>query len=119
VSTRPDIGPPRDECELKQFGRIVTEAFVVPADRTPPYFDAVGRENLRLLWRDGTLIGGLAVLPKGQWFGGQAVPMAGIAVVAVPPEHRAGGAATELLTVVLRELRDAGLRHAVGDVVAR
>lgn len=108
MSTRLDIGPPRDERELEQFGQIITDAFVAPADRTPLYFDAVGRENLRLLRRDDTLIGGLAVLPKGQWFGGQAVPMAGIAVVAVRPEYRAAGVATGLLSAVLRELHDAG-----------
>jgi predicted acetyltransferase len=108
VSTPFDIGPPRDERELEQFGKIASEAFVVAPERFRPYFDAAGRGNFRFVRRDGALVGGLAILPKGQWFGGQAVPMAGIAVVAVPPEHRAGGVATELLSAVLRELYDGG-----------
>jgi predicted acetyltransferase len=43
-----------------------------------------------------------------QWFGGRAVPMAGIAAVAASPEGRGAGRATELLRRLLRSERDRG-----------
>jgi predicted acetyltransferase len=43
-----------------------------------------------------------------QWFGGKRVPCSGIAAVAVLPEYRGQGVASELLRALLREERAAG-----------
>jgi predicted acetyltransferase len=42
--------------------------------------------------------------PMGQWFGGRCVPMTGVAMVCVAPEHRAGGVGSEMMRAALREL---------------
>ena len=45
----------------------------------------------------GQVVGSLAIYSMGQWYGGQCVPMAGIAAVGVAPEHRGNGVAWELM----------------------
>lgn len=104
MNPNPNVGPHRNEAELARFTAIISDAFASPPDRAGPYFDSVGRENLRLIRRNGEVAGGLALLPKGQFFGGRSVPMTGVAVVAVAPEYRATGAATEVLRASLEEL---------------
>lgn len=96
------------ENELKRLGAIMVDAFAVPPEHSQEYFDLVGRQNLRVVQTAGETAGGLAVLPKRQWFGGRAVPMVGIAAVATAPEQRARGAATALLKAVLAELHEQG-----------
>lgn len=53
----------------------------------------------------GQLAGGLTVLEHAQWFGGRAVPMAGIASVAVSPEQRGVGVARTLLAEAIHRAR--------------
>lgn len=101
-------GPIRDDRDLARFGEIASDAFASPPERARPYFESVGLENARGQWRNGVLAGGLVVLPMGQWFGGRAVPMVGIAAVAVAAEFRACGVATELLQATLQELHANG-----------
>jgi len=104
VYPNPNVGPHRSDAELARFTAIISDAFASPPDRAAPYFDSVGRENLRLVRRNGEVAGGLALIPKGQFFGGRPIPMTGVAVVAVAPEYRATGAATEVLQTALEEL---------------
>ena len=54
-------------------------------------------------------MGGLAIYRMGQWFGGQSVPIAGIAAVGVAPEHRGVGVAAELMGRLLKELQTDGV----------
>lgn len=65
----------------------------------------VGVENIRVLRSPAGLLGGLVLLPCGQFFGGREVPAAGLGWVAVAPEARGQGASTRLLRDVLSELR--------------
>lgn len=108
MATTFSVGPDQGDDELGKFRAIMGEAFAVPPDRCRQYVELAGRQNIRVVRIDGTVAGGLAVLPKGQWFGGRAVPMAGIAAVAIAPEYRARGAATVLLNETLAELHAAG-----------
>jgi len=93
--------------DFEELGRILTWAF---GDLGPPaWLERVGRENLRAARADGKLVGGLGVVPMGQWFGGNAVPMLGIAGVAVAPEARGHGVALSLMRETLSEARAQGI----------
>jgi predicted acetyltransferase len=108
VPAIPVVGSPVDDDEVRRLRDILSEAFVCPTERSQAYLESAGPETVRVVRLEGDVAGGLVVLPKGQWFGGRSVPMAGVAAVAVAPEHRARGAATTLLRAVLEEQREAG-----------
>ncbi len=69
----------------------------------------VGRENLRVICSSGRVQGGLAFYRMGQCFGGRQIPMGGIALVCVAPEHRTTGLAYELMAETVRELFKQGI----------
>ncbi|MGZ3423932.1 MAG: GNAT family N-acetyltransferase, partial [Polyangiales bacterium] len=91
------------------YGHITAHAFGFPEEEAPEWFARIGHENLRVLVREGRVLGGVAGIPMGQWFGGRAVPMTGVAGVAVAPEARGGGVASEIMRAFLREQREAGI----------
>lgn len=109
MKTQVDVGPHRDNAELETFSRLASESFNVPLDRMPAYFDAVGRHNVRVVRVAGEVVGGLVVIPGGQFFGGRPVRMAGVALVATAAHRRGTGAATALLRAVLDEQCRAGV----------
>jgi predicted acetyltransferase len=89
-------------------------AFGGPADPgpagEPDRFWRDGREGWRGLVADvdGRPAGFLRVRDYRQFFGGAAVPMGGVASVAVDPYARGRGVATALLDMALAGMRDAG-----------
>ncbi len=95
---------PANGADLAALGGIMADAFGMSAAYQETYFERIGRQGLRCARLDGAIAGGLAIYRLGQWFGGQSVPMAGLAAVAVAPEHRGSGVARALLTQTLREL---------------
>lgn len=100
------LSKPRDREHLTQ---ILSRCFGVSASGWETYFVRVGPENFRILRRADEVAGGLAIYFMGQWFGGQSVPMAGIAAVSVAPELRGAGVAFELMARTLRELQETGI----------
>lgn len=60
------------------------------------------------LFRGDRLVAKLSVIPYEQFFGGRAVPMGGVAGVAVVPEERGQGHATALLAAALPRMRERG-----------
>jgi len=116
VSEFGDIRHPSDHDAVRD---IVSRAFsMTGADedrhaRWSAYRDTVGRENFRCLRRGDTVVAGLCVYRMGQWWGGRAVPMGGVAAVGVAPEHRGTGAALEILAEQLQELRAQGFPLSV------
>ncbi|HUB70315.1 MAG TPA: GNAT family N-acetyltransferase [Acidimicrobiales bacterium] len=60
----------------------------------------------------GRTVGTALAVPFGQWFGGRCIPCAGIAGVAVLPEHRG----QQVASMLMRELMSA--RRRQGDVVS-
>ena len=92
--------------ELEQFGKIDCQCFAFELSEWQPYLNRVGRENFRLITQADRAIAGLAIYPLDQWFGGQAVSMAGIASVAVAPEYRGQGIANQLLKQTVQELQE-------------
>ena len=101
-------GPPADDREVAAFHRILTQSFGLPPDpaRSPALEE--GLASLRLVRRAGHVVGGLAVQPCGQWFGGRAVPMGGVRIVGVAPEARGAGVARFLMDACVREHRQRG-----------
>ena len=63
------------------------------------------------LWglaEDGAVVGHCRRRRVAHWFGGRPVPVQQIGGVAVPPEHRGRGVATDLMSALVRHDADAG-----------
>ena len=101
-----DFGPLAGAAELEELRSVLTQAFHFSTWEA--FVKRVGPENFRRLRRGPGVVGGLAIYAMGQWFGGQSIPVGGIAAVGVPPEHRGQGVAFELMRGLLRELHRAG-----------
>ena len=99
---------PLIESEVRCFGAIAAQCFAVAADDESHYLRRIGVENYRVMRRGAAILGGLSLLPMGQWFGDRCVPMVGIASVCVAPEYRGQGIATQLMQAMLNELCDRG-----------
>jgi predicted acetyltransferase len=74
-----------------------------------PWIDRIGLGNVRVVREAGTIVGNLGLVPMGQYFGGVAVPMTGVAAVAVAPDRRGYGAAGHLMKTALEEIRSRGI----------
>jgi predicted acetyltransferase len=108
-----NVQTPTDTTELLQLGHILAQCFnVVPTDEST-YLSRIGRENVRILRHANEMIGGLGILPMGQWYNSARVSMAGIAAVAIAPEFRGKGAAIALIQHTLRELQARDLAISV------
>ncbi len=92
------------EDDRKALAPILGHCFGFPPEEVPDWLARAGHENVRA-YGD---VGGLIVVPMGQYFGGRAVPMTGIAGVGIAPEARGGGVATQMMTEVVREIRASG-----------
>jgi predicted acetyltransferase len=99
--------------DAEQLSQILAQCFISPPSDSLVYLNRIGMSNFRTIAVDGHLAGGLALIPMGQWWGGQRVPMTGIAAVGIAPEHRGAGAAIALLQQMLRELYDTGVPISV------
>jgi predicted acetyltransferase len=104
-----DIAAPSDEAELAAFGAIASRSFGFPRDRWQVRCQRLGASNLRVIREGADIVGGLAILPMGHWFGGRAVPCWGISLVAIAPEHRSRGMAAELMRTALEEAHREGV----------
>jgi predicted acetyltransferase len=104
-----DIAAPADEADLARFAAIAGKSLGFPAERALVLFQRIGAGNLRIVRYGATVVGGLGILPMGHWFGGRAVPCWGISLVAIAPEHRSRGMASELMRTVLEEGRRDGV----------
>ena len=97
--------------DIQQLGNIIDQCFIDPSDNEP-YFNRIGRENFRII-RQGGLVGGLAMISMGQWWGGECVQMTGIAGVGIAPEYRGTGAAIALMQHTVKELYAKGVPISV------
>jgi predicted acetyltransferase len=68
----------------------------------------VGVGHVRVVRVAGLLAGGMTAVPAAQYFGGRAVPCAGVSAVAIAPELRGRGASLALMHTHLVELRAGG-----------
>jgi predicted acetyltransferase len=104
-----DIAAPSDEAEIAAFGAIASRSLGLPRDRWAVRVERLGASHLRLIREGAHIVGGLAILPIGHWFGGRSVPCWGISLVAIAPHHRSRGMAAELMRAVLEEARLEGV----------
>jgi len=103
------IGQPSDEAEIRALADIGAIAFGGSPERVREWTTALGPEVSRVYRRRGEVAAGLMLVPMGQWFGGRNIPMTGIAMVCVAPQHRAGGIATDLMRAALKEMHAGGV----------
>ncbi|MGL4884644.1 MAG: GNAT family N-acetyltransferase [Waterburya sp.] len=89
--------------EAKKLGEILCQCFAFSMDFWLQYCNNVRIENLRTIVHKDRIVGGLALHNLGQWFGGNCIPMCGIAMVGIAPEHRGKGLARELVKHTLIE----------------
>lgn len=102
-------GPPADDAELAAYGDLVRVVYNTTDDAIRrAWLAQAGHANVRVV-RDGAkVVGGLILIPMGQWFGGRSVPMNGVAAVAVAPDHRGRGAATAMMRAAVQEMAQTG-----------
>src|SRR5687767_14511937 len=98
------IGPPRSAKELSALSDIIAPIFNFPREQAGRYEKQIGSKNFRVIKSGSTMLGGLALIPMGQFFGGRSVPMTGVAAVGTAPEHRGSGAASALMRATLQEM---------------
>ena len=103
------ITRPGSEEELTALVRILCRAFNTSSEQGDLYRRRIGDEHFRVAKSGETVQGGLALIPKGQFFGSRSVPMTGIAAVAVAPEARGKSVATDMMGAVMKELHGDGV----------
>lgn len=109
----PEYGPILDEKELDLHARNMAWSFRFPKDAIRESFRRVGEERVRILRSGGQAIGGLTLYPLSQWIGGRSIPMTGVNMVGIAPEHRGGGTATVLMESAVREMHGSGVAISV------
>lgn len=92
---------------------VLAQCFIGVPDRERGYFHELGSDQFRLIRQADRVLGGLALIPMGQWWGGQSVPMTGIASVGIAPEYRGVGAAIALMQAAVQELHESGVALSV------
>ncbi len=90
--------------DVQQLSYILEQCYVMSSGDSEIFLNRIGLENFRIIHRDQQVVGGLATLSMGQWWGGQRVPMVGIGGVGITPEYRGDGAAIALMQHTLKEL---------------
>lgn len=104
----PRYGQPEGNAELREYSRLVAATFGAEFDSIHAWITDMGARNLRLLRRGTELDAGLSIYSMGQYFGGRAVPVWGLAGVVLPPTRRGRGVGHELLLSNLREQFEQG-----------
>jgi predicted acetyltransferase len=99
----------REVEELAELAPIVGWAFNDSVEGALKWLGRSPLEDVRLARVEGRVVGGLVAIPMGQWFGGESVPMLGLAGVAISAAERGAGLGVSMLSQVLREARSRGL----------
>jgi predicted acetyltransferase len=109
VPARFEVRPPATEADQQRLAAIQDNSFMIsPADRAA-YNTVWPVEQTRVVCDQGRVVGGLTLLPAGQYFAGRRVAMTGIAAVAIAPEDRGTRAAGQLMKATVQELHAAGV----------
>ncbi len=106
MTTQPEFRPAVDEADAEAFARLIVDAFAVPEKDARAWPQQLGLENVRLFCHGPKVQACLAFYRMGQWFGGRRVSSAGVAGVAVQPELRGQGIASQLMRAAIVELAE-------------
>jgi predicted acetyltransferase len=99
---------PGEQADLDLVWEMLRLAFDAPRIPEERWVQQAASRRTLVAEVDGRAAGTLAIRPFAQHFGGRAVPMGGIAAVAVSPYARGTGVATRLLAEALPAMREAG-----------
>src|ERR1700709_471803 len=88
---------------------VRAQAFAIPESDRERWTGLVDSAGMVTAFLGPKVVGALNVLELGQWFGGRAIPMGGVATVVVRPEHRGEGIAARPLEASLVSMRERGL----------
>lgn len=89
--------------------RMIHHAFGFPIDACEVWLRKGQLDELRVAKDAGEAVACLRTVPMGQYFGGQRVPMVGIAGVATAPERRGRGYARRMMEACVEELAAQGV----------
>lgn len=95
--------------DLGEESRILSIAFGVPAEKSCEWIERSGRSIFRTVTSGDSIAALVMIIPMGIYFGGQSIPMSGIAGVAVAPDFRGQGVARWMMTQAMRELARDGV----------
>jgi predicted acetyltransferase len=104
-----EYGAIADSEDAEKLKQILNQCFISSSEEEEKYFQTVGLENFRIIRQNGEIAGGLAIIPFSQWWGGECIPMAGIAAVGIAPEYRGSGAALALMQNTIWEIHARGV----------
>ena len=102
-----------DSEDSHSFGSILGQCFLSSPVEEQAWIKLMETENIRVIRKNKEVIGGLAVIPMAQWWGGKSVTMTGIAGVSIAPEYRGTGAALSLMQHTIKELHAKGVATSV------
>lgn len=103
-----EYGKVNDSGDASKLMSILSQCFMMAPSDGEAYMQSVGMENFRVIRQNGEIAGGLAILSFGQCYGGEFVPMAGIAAVGIAPEYRGSGAALAIMQNAVKEIHSKG-----------
>ncbi|OKH55182.1 GNAT family N-acetyltransferase [Calothrix sp. HK-06] len=104
-----EYGKVNDSGDASKLISILSQCFMMAPSDGEAYLESVGIENFRVIRQNGKIAGGLAILSLAQCYGGDFVPMAGIAAVGIAPEYRGSGAALALMQSAVKEIHFKGV----------
>lgn len=99
--------------EFQKLSGILAQCFIASPAEGSTYAKKTGMECFRVLKIHGEVAGGLVLLDFGQWWGGECVPMTGIAAVGIAPEYRGSGAALAMMQNAIGEIHKNGVSISV------
>ena len=56
--------------EIQQFGTILEQCFLSISGEEQAWLKRMGVDNLRIIRHNAEIVGGLVMIPMGQWWGG-------------------------------------------------
>ena len=95
--------------EARVCSEVMAQSFVADAEEELNYLNQIGCDQVRVLRCGSDVVGGLVLLPMGQWFGGKRGTTTRVASVAIAPHVRGQGAATHLMTAAVKEMAAQGV----------
>jgi predicted acetyltransferase len=109
MTARFEYGKATNSVDMTKLQNILGQCFMMSLpEETDTYVQWVGSENFRIFRQEKEIVGGLAILPFSQYWGGKPVPMAGVAAVGIAPECRGAGTALAMMQNVVREIHSNG-----------